>query len=99
MTTARERSSREKRALDEYSRTAVERPADATVRREIEAAYAMLARAVDTKDFDAFQALRVAHFATIPPDGTPRTGPSMAERARGLLERIQPPITTTNDLL
>jgi ketosteroid isomerase-like protein len=83
----------------EYRRTAVEKPADASVRHEIEEAYARLAQAVDTKDFDAFQALRVAHFATIPPDGRPRTAASMAERARGLLERIQPPITTTNDIL
>jgi ketosteroid isomerase-like protein len=83
----------------EYRRLAVESPADATVRREIEEAYARLAKAVETKDFDAFQALRVTQFATIPPDGTPKSGSRMAERARGLLERIQPPITTTNDIL
>jgi ketosteroid isomerase-like protein len=83
----------------EYRRAAAEEPADATVRREIEEAYARLAKAVETKDFDAFQALRVAHFATIPPDGVPKAGPSMAERARGMLARIQPPITTTNDVL
>ena len=82
-----------------YRRTAVEKPADDAVRREIVEAYARLARAVETKDHAAFQALRVPEFATIPPDGTPRTGPSMAERARGMLQRIQPPITTTNDLL
>jgi ketosteroid isomerase-like protein len=83
----------------EYRRSAVERPADATVRREIEEAYDRLAAAVDTKDHAAFQALRVAEFATIPPDGVPSPGSRMAERARGLLERIQPPITTTNDIL
>ena len=83
----------------EYRRSAVERPADATVRREIEAAYARLAAAVDTKDYAAFQALRVVEFATIPPDGVPSPGSRMAERAQGLLERIQPPITTKNDIL
>ena len=83
----------------EFPRSAVEMPADAQVRREIEAAYAKLATAVETKDFAAFQALRVPEFATIPPDGVPSSAPRMAERARGLLERIQPPITTTNDIL
>ena len=84
---------------NEYRRSAVEEPADATVRREIEEAYAELAWAVDTKNYAAFQELRVAEFATIPPDGVPSPGSRMAERARGLLERIQPPITTTNDIL
>jgi len=83
----------------EYRRAAVESPADATVRREIEEAYAKLAKAVETKDFAAFQALRVSEFATIPPDGIPSPGSRMAERARGLLERIQPPIKTVNDIL
>ena len=83
----------------QYRRSAVETPADATVRRDIEAAYEDLATAVDTKDYAAFQALRVAEFATIPPDGVPSTGTRMAERARGLLQRIQAPITTTNDIL
>lgn len=78
---------------------AAEKPAGAVVRREIEDAYRKLARAVETKDFDAFQALRVPEFATIPPDGVPSPAARMAERARGLLERIQPPITTTNDIL
>ena len=83
----------------EYERSAVERPADATVRREIEEAYADLAAALGAKDYAAFQALRVTEFATIPPDGVPSPGSRMAERARGLLERIQPPITTINDIL
>lgn len=78
---------------------AVEEPAGESVRREIEEAYRRLARAVETKDFEAFQALRVADFATIPPDGVPSPAARMAERARGLLERIQPPITVTNDIL
>ena len=78
---------------------AVEMPASADVRREIEEAYRRLARAVEMKDFNAFQALRVAEFATIPPDGVPSPRARMAERARGLLERIQLPITTTNEIL
>lgn len=82
-----------------FRRRHVARPAGATVRREIEDAYAKLARAVESKDFDAFQALRVAEFATIPPDGVPSPGSRMGDRARGMLERIQPPITNTNDIL
>jgi len=82
-----------------YRRIACEAPADATTRREVEAAYAKLALAVETRDFAAFQAVRMPAFATIPPDGTPSPGSRMAERARGLLERIQPPITTRNDIL
>lgn len=78
---------------------AVEKPASDTVRTEIEEAYRQLARAVDTKNFEAFQAIRLAEFATIPPDGIPSPGSRMADRAKGLLERIQPPITTTNDIL
>ncbi len=76
-----------------------EQPAGAGVRREIEEAYRRLARAVETKDFDAFQSLRVADFATIPPDGIPSPAARMADRARGLLTRIIPPITVTNDIL
>ena len=82
-----------------YRRAAVERPADATVRREIEEAYARLGRAVDARDYAAFQAVRIPEFATIPPDGVPKSGAGMAERARGLLQRIQPPIRNTNEVL
>lgn len=82
-----------------YRRSAVERPAGATVRGEIEEAYEKLAAAVESKDYAAFQALRAGEFATIPPDGVPSPGSRMADRARGMLERIQPPITTTNDIL
>jgi len=78
---------------------AAEKPAGDAVRREIEEAYRQLARAVETKDFDAFQALRVPEFATIPPDGVPSPASRMADRARGLLGRIQPPITNTNEIL
>src|SRR5262249_21454437 len=83
----------------EYRRTAVESPAPPEIRQAIEAGYAALGRAVSNKDPVAFQAIRVDYFATIPPDGFPRTGAEMAARARGLLERIQPPITNTNDIL
>jgi hypothetical protein len=82
-----------------HERSAVEKPASPEVRREIEEGYDLLAQAVAEKDYDAFQALRVTEFATIPPDGVPSPGSRMAERARGLLERIQPPITVTNDIL
>src|SRR5688572_9516310 len=82
-----------------FRRRHVERPAGARVRREIVEAYAKLARAVESKDFVAFQALRVPEFATIPPDGVPSPGSRMTDRARGMLERIQPPIATTNDIL
>jgi ketosteroid isomerase-like protein len=78
---------------------ATEKPAGAEIRREIEEAYRRLAHAVETKDFDAFQALRVEDFATIPPDGIPSPAARMAERARGLLGRIQPPISVSNDIL
>jgi ketosteroid isomerase-like protein len=77
---------------------ATERPAGDDVRRAIEAAYQQLARAVETKDFDAFQALRTADFASIPPDGVPSPANRMAERTRGLLNGLLPPITVTNDI-
>jgi len=83
----------------EYRLDAVEKPADAAVRREIEEAYSRLAKAVETKNYEAFQALRVPDFATIPPNGTPSPASRMAERTRGMLERIQPPITNRNDIL
>ena len=82
-----------------FRRIHIEKPAGAQVRREIEEAYAGLAKAVETKDYAAFQALRVAGFATIPPDGVPSPGSRMADRARGMLERIQPPISNVNDIL
>jgi ketosteroid isomerase-like protein len=82
-----------------YQRAAVEQPADAKTRREIQDAYLALSKAVSSRDFDAFQALRVPEFATISPNGVPSPGSRMADRARGMLERIQPPITTTNDII
>jgi hypothetical protein len=59
----------------EYRRTAVESPAPPEIRQAIEAGYAALGKAVSNKDPVAFQAIRVDSFATIPPDGFPRTGP------------------------
>lgn len=82
-----------------FKRKAVERPATAAVRRAIFAAYEKLAEAVNTKDFDAFQALRTGDFSTIPPDSPPRNAHFMAARARGLLAGIHPPIKTRNDIL
>ena len=82
-----------------FKRTAVEQPATPVVRRAIFAAYEKLAEAVNTKDFDAFQALRTKDFATIPPDSPPRNAEFMATRARALLAGIQPPIKTRNDIL
>jgi len=82
-----------------FKRKATERPAPPAVRRAIFAAYEKLAEAVNAKDFDAFQALRTADFATIPPDSPPRNAEFMAARARGLLAGIQPPVRTRNDIL
>jgi ketosteroid isomerase-like protein len=82
-----------------FKRKAVERPAPPAVRRAIAAAYEKLGEAVSAKDFDAFQALRVQDFATIPPDSPPRNAQFMAERARGLLAGIQPPIENRNEIL
>ena len=83
----------------DYRLAAVEGPASDGVRREIEAAYARLAEAVQRRDYEAFQALRIAEFATIPPDGVPSPNERMAARARGFLAAIQPPITGTHELL
>jgi ketosteroid isomerase-like protein len=82
-----------------FKRRAVEQPATASVRRAIFAAYEQLAEAVNAKDFEAFQAMRTADFATIPPDSPPRNAAFMATRARGMLAAIQPPIKTRNDIL
>ena len=82
-----------------FTRTAVERPATAEVRRAIFAAYEALADAVQRKDLEAFQALRTNDFATIPPDSPPRNAEWMAGRAAGLLAGIQPPIKTRNDII
>jgi hypothetical protein len=66
------------------------------VREALETQYAKLAEAVETKDFAAFQALRTADFHTVDEQGREQTPQQMADRARSMLERIQPPIKTTN---
>jgi ketosteroid isomerase-like protein len=88
-------------AIDQktFQRKAVERPASPAVSRAIHAAYEKLAEAVNAKDFNAFQALRMEDFATIPPDSPPRNAAFMAARARGLLAGIEPPIKASNDIL
>jgi ketosteroid isomerase-like protein len=68
------------------------------VREALEIQYAKLAEAVEKRDFEAFQALRTDDFHTVDENGLPRTPQQMAERARAMLERIQPPIKTTNTL-
>jgi len=82
-----------------FTSTAIEHPAPFAVCRAIVTAYEKLARAVDTRNFDAFQALRTDGFATIPPNSPPRNAGYMATRSRGLLAGIQPPISTRNDIL
>ena len=68
------------------------------VRAALEAQYARLAEAVRNKDFEAFQGLRTADFSTINEKGERKSAAEMAERARALLERIQPPIETSNTI-
>lgn len=65
------------------------------VRAALEAQYAKLAEAVRNKDFDAFQAVRTADFSAIDENGRSQPADAMAQRARALLERIQPPIETS----
>ena len=69
------------------------------IRRALEIQYARLDAAVENRDFEAFQALRTADFHTLDEHGNPHTPQQMADRARRMLERIQPPIRTHNDIL
>ena len=69
------------------------------IRRALEIQYARLAEAVENRDFEAFQGLRTADFHTLDEHGNPHTPQQMAQRARAMLERIQPPIKTHNDIL
>jgi len=68
------------------------------VREALEIQYAKLARAVEAKDFAAFQALRTSDFHTVDEQGRPHTAQEMSDRAKAMLERIQPPIKTTNTI-
>src|ERR1043165_9136885 len=88
-------------AIDQktFQRKAVERPASPAVSRAIHAAYEKLAEAVNAKDFNAFQALRMEDFATIPPDSPPRNAAFMAARPGGFQPGVQPPIKASNDIL
>lgn len=69
-----------------------------TVRNEIEAQYARLAQAVESKNFEAFQAVRTAGFSARNASGELQTSEQMAARARAMLQRIQPPIRTSNTI-
>jgi hypothetical protein len=62
------------------------------VRRALEAQYAKLAEAIRNKDLQAFHALRTDDFSTSSLRAEPQTTRQMADRARLLLEQIQPPI-------
>jgi hypothetical protein len=68
------------------------------VRAALEAQYARLADAVEHKDLAAFQALRTADFHTVDEQGREHTPQEMADRARAMLENIQPPIETINTI-
>ena len=68
------------------------------VRRALELQYAKLAEAVESRDHAAFQALRTEDFHTVDEQGRPHTPQEMSDRARAMLERIQPPIRTTNEI-
>jgi hypothetical protein len=68
------------------------------VREALEAQYAKLAAAIENKDHVAFQALRTADFHTVDEHGRKHTPEEMSERARAMLESLQPPIETTNTI-
>ena len=68
------------------------------VRKALELQYERLAEAIRSKDHAAFQALRTADFHTLDEHGNPHTPEQMSERARAMLESIQPPIETTNTI-
>ena len=68
------------------------------VRKALEIQYAKLAEAIENKDHAAFQALRTADFHTVDEHGQARSPQEMSDRARAMLERIQPPINTTNTI-
>jgi len=68
------------------------------VRKALEQQYALLAHAVETKDFEAFQRLRTDDFSTVDERGQPQTTEQMAQRAKIMFERIEPPIHTVNHI-
>lgn len=62
------------------------------VRRALELQYAKLAEAIETKNFEAFQALRTPDFSAKNLNGAPLTPEQMTARAKALLANIQAPI-------
>jgi hypothetical protein len=58
----------------------------------------MLAEAIENKDHAAFQALRTADFHTVDEQGRKQTAQQMSDRARAMLERIQPPIRVSSEI-
>ena len=68
------------------------------VRKALEAQYARLAEAIQNKDFNSFQDLRMPDFSTVDINGQRQTPEQMAARARSLLQRIHPPIRVSFDI-
>lgn len=61
----------------------------------LEARYGRLSEAVRNKDFEACQPVRTADFSVIDENGRRQPAEAMAQRARAMLERIQPPIESS----
>lgn len=72
---------------------------ESNLRRELEAQYAKLVKAIGDKDYDAFMALRTPDFSTRPLTGQPQNAEQMAARARLLLQVIQQPIDVSFEIL
>ena len=68
------------------------------VRKALELQYARLADAIVNKDHAAFQALRTADFHTVDEQGRAQTPQQMSDRAKAMLESLQPPIETSNTI-
>lgn len=68
------------------------------IRQALEIQYAKLAQAIEHKDHAAFQALRTADFHTLDEQGRARTPEQMSDRALAMLDSIQPPIETRNEI-
>jgi hypothetical protein len=83
----------------EKNRRIVVKDKSKPVRKALEIQYGKLAEAVQNKDFAAFQALRTTDFHTVDEQGRPQTPAQMAARAKAMLERIQAPIKTSNEIL
>jgi ketosteroid isomerase-like protein len=68
------------------------------VRRALEAQYAKIAQANESKDLDALLALRAPDFSAKFPDGKIANSEQMAVYSRALFEQIQPPISVSNTI-